>query len=735
MQLFKRVLLSLFPDEIITQSVNPASMFVSFISTKEFFSVINRKIVENYKLNLFDIALDPFEFKIGFWEKPSVKIKQLDLYYGYCGAANLNGYRFLNPANLANTVSLVVSTYVKDIFVKYDPVYYLHFLYTVYLLSFVFLARMKIFPGKTRQEDYNWFIDVFFEFYQFVFHQTNTKLAVRTFAELKKILIGQIDIFFMLFEFYQHLNTLFYNEDVTGEEFYAWIFADELNKNQYKILINDFIGNYSKYTVNTKFSMTEKKILTLVLPADILLRYMFMDSDMFLISDYVISKIYSKKKLDVFLAGFRKHEGDLEQFLLYLTDYKHFKKRFFPGVQKYVMNLFRDDDQKFEPEEEDVNEFMSSIWDDIENLESFKVPERLKKESKMMEKILNFYITLIGGFWTARGDSFFLRLFRRPLIQKCLSVSDPFDEKQDTLNFYWGLLYNYGKNVFYYKYASENVRAGKQKFFVPYKSNFKNVYSNMCILKLLDENFLATILQDINPRDIRIYVKSKQVLDIFKKKFGLRVSTLVKKSDDELVKAVYTPLASCLNSLSDLPKFVQQETNEKDLYNLKDNLYSLDFWMAHLAVQKFAKLDPKLQNYYSDLSIVGIFALLRETLFWFFLYMKFLYDEEKSQKKSFHLDLLKDIYINEVLWIADFYKFKIKKILDLLYEEFSDILEVWTLMDDNIPFMHIAFENWLIFIEWRTHEYVLKSIVGEDTIWFRGFLKNITYYNKRFLIP
>jgi hypothetical protein len=64
MQLFKRVLLSLFPDDIVGQSVNPASMFISFISTKEFFSVINRKIVENYKLNLFDVTMDPFEFKI-----------------------------------------------------------------------------------------------------------------------------------------------------------------------------------------------------------------------------------------------------------------------------------------------------------------------------------------------------------------------------------------------------------------------------------------------------------------------------------------------------------------------------------------------------------------------------------------------------------------------------------------------------------------------------------------------
>jgi hypothetical protein len=66
MQLFKRILLSLFPDEIINQPISPANFFVSFISSKQFFSVINRKIVENYKLNLFDISLDSFDVKIGF---------------------------------------------------------------------------------------------------------------------------------------------------------------------------------------------------------------------------------------------------------------------------------------------------------------------------------------------------------------------------------------------------------------------------------------------------------------------------------------------------------------------------------------------------------------------------------------------------------------------------------------------------------------------------------------------
>ena len=59
MHLFKRLLLTKFPNSTIHNAVNPASMFVGFISAKEFFSIIN-------KLNLFDVNLDPIEFKMGF---------------------------------------------------------------------------------------------------------------------------------------------------------------------------------------------------------------------------------------------------------------------------------------------------------------------------------------------------------------------------------------------------------------------------------------------------------------------------------------------------------------------------------------------------------------------------------------------------------------------------------------------------------------------------------------------
>ena len=228
MQLFKRILLSLFPDDIVSQSINPASMFISFISTKEFFSVINRKIVENYKLNLFDVALDPFEFKIGFGENIPITTKDVDIYYGYCATANLNGYRFFSPSNISNSLSLVAALYVKDIFRKYPPDYYLNFLYTIFLLSFIFLARIKVFPSTNREKNYNWFIDVIFDFYELVFQQTGQKIDTKIFSSIKKELLNQVDLFFSLFAVYKHCNELFVQEAVSDTDFLSRLFYDEL---------------------------------------------------------------------------------------------------------------------------------------------------------------------------------------------------------------------------------------------------------------------------------------------------------------------------------------------------------------------------------------------------------------------------------------------------------------------------------------------------------------------------
>jgi len=711
----------------MTNNVNPASMFISFISTKEFFSVINRKIIENYKLNLFDIAIDPFEFKIWFGENKWINKKDVDLYYWYCGTANINGYRFLNPANIWNWLALVISMYVEKIFRNYPNEYFLNFLFAIYLLNFVFLARIKVFPFLNEQKNYNRFIETFFNFYETIFQQSAQKIDKNIFEEIKKELLWEIDIFFLLFDHYQLFNWLFENEWHNEEDFYKWIFYDEIKETHLKNMIVSFIDQKDKFIYKSSFSIVEKKILQYVLPADILLKYLFVDTDMSSVIDNIVSKVYDKKFLDEKIEKFRQKKWDLQELYLYTTDYKHFKKTFFKWVQKYIMNVFQNEEKvMWKSLWDEIDDMMSDIWDDPENMKDLKIPERIKRESKIMEKILNFYITFIGWFWIARWDSFYLRLFKKNIINESLDISSWSDSKKNTIHYYGSLLYNYGKNVFYYKNIAENVRAWKQKFFLPYKNTSKNIYSNMHMVRMFDENFLATFLQWINQKDIRLYVNNKKILNKFKKMFGEEIWKVVKKNDNEIIDFLYKDKVKDIFEKTNFSKILKKNLNEEDIYHIKDAMYSLDFWIYDKLLQEL--VDIKLHEEYSDSNILGIISSMMETMGGFLLYTTYLRNIGVTD-----LEELYEIYFVDVLNVSKNYTKKLKEKIKKLETHFKDILELWIDLDDNKNFFKIAEKNRNDFIKWNIEIY--KSVSWEDVLWFKWFLKNITYYNKRYLIP
>lgn len=733
MQLFKRVLLSLFPDEIVSQTINPASMFISFISAKEFFSVINRKIVENYKLNLFDVTLDPFEFKIGFWNKTHIKSKDIDNYYSYCATANLNGYRFFSPANIANNLSLVVSLYVKDIFRNYPSEYYLNFLYTIFLLSFVFLARIKVFPHQDREKNYNRFIEVVFSFYAFIFQQTGKKIDPNIIKKIKKELLNQIELFFLLFAVYKNFNTIFTHPETTNTDIYSRLFYDEL-KEEAKSIYAEFVHNHETYIYTSHFSSIETKIMQSILPADILLRYLFFDSDMFLVTNTIISKVFDKKILDEFMKSFRKDESQLEKFIFYITDYRNFKKNFFSGVHKYITTIFRDEDMHWWSMEDDLDDLMSSIWEDIDNIESFKIPERIKKESKMMEKILNFYITLIGWSWLSRGDSFFLRLFRKELISDIHNNYTQLNDKNYTLVYYGSLLYQYGKNVFFYKHTAENVRAGKQKFTLPKTTPIKNIYSNVSLLKSFDDSALATILQDINPKDIRLYIKNKKIIELFKWLTGDEISLMVKYTDKQFINTIYQDITDHLDN-KDFIKILQKRLNQQDIYHIKENIYNLDFWVNKFFLRAITTNIIDLKTDYSDFALMNIFATTRETFFGLLIYISYLKDTNTTKNKNIDTHIFITLYIQDILHIDPHHHKKFIKTIEDIQADFNEIITHWIQIDDNKEYLKIWYTNRIHFSDKKTIEEIRKNIISEDIIWFKWFLKNISYYNKRFLMP
>jgi hypothetical protein len=61
----------------------------------------------------------------------------------------------------------------------------------------------------------------------------------------------------------------------------------------------------------------------------------------------------------------------------------------------------------------------------------------------------------------------------------------------------------------------------------------------MHIVRLFDENFVSTLLQWINDKDIKLYINNKKLLDIFKKNFGKEISTLAKKDNTDLINTLY----------------------------------------------------------------------------------------------------------------------------------------------------------------------------------------------------
>lgn len=729
MQLFKRVLLSLFPDEMMANNVNPASMFISFISAKEFFSIINRKIIENYKLNLFDIAIDPFEFKIWFGENKWINKKDVDLYYWYCGTANMNGYRFMNPSNIWNTLTIAIWLFVYELFDKYPDEYFINFMFSVYLLNFVFLARIKVFPDMSQADSFNWFVWVFFDFYVTVFEQSTIKFDISTIHDIKKSVIAESDILFVLYRHYQNFNKLYYNDTWYGsdEDFYRRIFYDELKNVGISDLVKNFISKRDDFVYKPKFSLVDKKILQYILPADILLKYILVDMDINLVFSCVMGKVFDKDILYEKIMKFRTWNWNLNDLYLYLTNYKNFKKWFFDGIHKYIVTAFREEDKNWHSVDDEIDDMMSDIWSDMWNLKDLKIPERIKKESKIMEKFLNFYLTLIWGFWIARWDCLNALVCKKDLINKILDHNDWWDDKANTIHYYGSLLYNYGKNVFYYKNISDNVRAGKQKFFLPYKNTSRDVYSNMHIVRLFDENFVSTLLQWINDKDIKLYINNKKLLDIFKKIFGKNISTLAKKNNEELVNTLYgSQFNGILSDKINTPIFLQY-LNDDDIYHIKENMYSLDFWIYEEVLKWLWEIE--LKTNYSDTNIFGIISSIMDTLPWFLLYMTYL----KSISKAPKFEVLYDIYCIDVLNVSKEYCKSLKQMIQWIENKFIDILNLWIDLDDNKEFFKIALTNWKDFVKWK--ETIYKSVSGEDVLWFKWFLKNITYYNKRYLIP
>ena len=726
MHLFKRLLLTKFPNSTIHNAVNPASMFIGFISAKEFFSIINRKIIENHKLNLFDVNLDPIEFKMGFGENPnSDKQKDLEIYFAYAVAANLNGTLFFSPANLANGVSLLATLYFKQAMTSFPEYYFIQLIYTVFLLSFTFVSRVKVFPSEHDQENYNWFVEVFFDFYKITFEQLQTKISDSDFFAVKKAVLQETAFFFLLFHFYKKLNSLL-AEKSSDTDYLDWL----LWKTKQTNLIKAFKENYATTKYLPHSSALEQSILNMVRPADILIKYLFGDANPIIAVETIVARIFDKTEFDPLVQSFLTSDEQLPQLFEYLLEYKKYKYWFFAGVQNYIIKLLRSEGK--EDILEDIDEMLSAI-DNGDDISNFDVPERIKRESKVTERLLNFYVTLLGGFTTARGDSFYLRLLKPEILDFFTKNSlNSLLGSEVQLEYFGGILYQYAKNLYYYSYINENIRAGKNKFSMPLKGDSSKVTTNFSVIKLYTEGMIASFFQDLNPKDTKLTIKNTQILELFKTQFGEQVSEMVKLGADKFLEAFYAPILSQIKDSKAFVHVLSSSLQENDLVNLKDVLYKLDFWISFSFFKKLEAL--KLWKQYDDSLLLALFGSIRETFFW--LALLFVYLEQKGKVPSREKnEILLMVYVRDILGIKIKKADQVFKVMIDTIEQLKPILKLWISLDDNKGFFDLIAKNWDSFCAEKTEDQLLASFSGEDLVWFRGLLKNIAYYNKRFVIP
>ena len=739
--LFKKILSSFFAKEAMVQIwMNPASMFVSFVSSKQFFWLINRRMAEHYKLNLFDISLDSFDVRIWFWDDPTITVKNIDIYYAYNSSSNFIWYKSYTPNIIATWLSLLFAAQTVELFEDEDDMYFNHFIFTIYFLVFVFVAKIKVFPVWDRKTQYDWFVKIFWSFYETIFENTWIKINSETYERVKTILINDIKTLFALFHIFKELSEYFHTINNEYEELLKWLFAWDLQHRVHDKYTKQYLELHSELSKTTGFSSLEKKVIDLIIPADILIRYLFWDNEGKFISKHILSTLYEPSHFQELMESFITSWERVKECIEYSIEFASLKKNFFFWLQNYIkakIQTFKDKNnnnllsQNSNWTEDDIDEFLSFLadWDQID---VNSLPWNVHIQTITLDRLINFYISFIWWFWVAKGDNWYIRIHKWDLLSQLLTQYPLFWSTSESIKFYARFFTLYEKNVFYYQYIFNHVRSGKDSFILPTKASVISHESNLFIIQLLNESYRSIILQDGYKSEIKLYIKKPEILEIFKNLFSKKITSFIKSNNNDILGYIYKSYDIIWKDtiISDT---IIWSINDDELSIIKDRMYCLDFWMFE-AIKHNLISSWILSNYEAPI-ILWLFATLKETLFWYILYMQYIISCEESHQKDYYSEYLISIYCNIILQLSWPAKDILSQLIKDMLNIYKEILSLRVLLDDNQDYMYIWFNNRSTRTEEKDLSSLSELLSDEDIIRFIWYLKHITYYNRRFLIP
>lgn len=747
--LFKKILASFFATESMKHlGMNPANMLASFVSPKQFFGLVHKRMAEHFKLNLFDISLDPFDIKIGFGDDPTLTEKHMDIYYAYNSSAYFVGYKSYTPNTIATGLTMRLAAQIVDIFHDHKDAEFKYFLYTVYCFSFVIVAKMKVFPDSDIKTQFNWFINTFWSFFEVVCEKVEYTITKEEIQTLKTTVSDDVRVMFTLFYYYKNLsNSISAYEESYGTSHMDWLLIGDMHHKIHERITKHYMELYEELRLTTHFSHLEKQVIDLFLPADILIKYLFGTNESKLIAKTLLQTIYPPSEHQELFDSLTQSDERSRELIDKAIDFTIIKKKFFVGLQNYVMTKIKDLSEKQQlsnendtddsDEDERLDEFLSYLGE-LEQGDTENLPQDIQVQSFALDRLVNFYISYLGGFATARGDSGYMRLYKPNLLKKLnvklradtITKSDPNPLYTEQLLVYHDKFFKqYEQNAFYYQYIFNHIRSGKESFIVPTKATIISHRHNAFVMQLFSEGQWAILLQDLNPCETKLYIRKTEILDQFQEHCRTQMNTLLHVDRRELLSQLYSYIPSIFAPGFSLDELIDT-ISDREVSHLKDRLYCLDFWV----VQKAIEAIRPIINYNTEPSILvlGCFATLKETLFGFLLYLTYIVSCEQAHQKNYSSDLLIRLYCESVLPNMP----ELIATIENIWQEYREMLDLWILLDDNQDYMYIGFNNWTIWLEQHgATRQSLTLLTDEDCLWLRGYYKHITYYNKRFLIP
>jgi len=735
--MFKKILISLFPNNLPFLNWNPAWLFVSFISARQFFGIVNRKMVENFRLNMFDINIDPFDAKIWLGDRPMILLKDIENYYSYCCVANFNWQKIYTPNVLSLLICMVCSVYFENIFTSSQEKYFNWLINTIYIMSFLFWSRIKVFPenpSNDKNKDVKWMLEVFVNVFDFVMSQTYQKYSKKTILKLKNNLIKEnINVFFMLSVYFFKINQILECGYIQSSELYSRLFYDDFNNAEIKKDIDFFVLNYKKNTTNSQITEVEKSIINKILPAEVVIKYIFLQNSSIAIARTICERIFPKNITQNYINSFFENDSKFEEFIQSIFNHKVFKEWFMNWMEKFIRIKFRDNVKYNVEDEEELEDFYSTVenTEDINVLKKIKIPKKLKDESSTIEKLINFYITFLWWFGVSRWDSIFARIFRKDIIKNIVKKLTILENKPSCLHFYGGMMYIYSKNLFYYKYTYENIRMWKDKFYLPYSASFGDIQSNMFIINLFNESFFATLIQDMMPIEVKTYIRNKDIINFFKEKYSKTISSWI-QDDSILIENAYWDLDNLLWLEWKLIEEIKNWYKSRDIINLKNKLYSIDFWFIQSIYKILLKSKDSILKKYWNLALAWILSIIKDTAFGFVMYVSYM--------------IQKWIQIEEIVFIIRMYcewllitteidSFDFAEAIQTSMNQNIEMIKIRIKTDENPTFLHFWYENRYEYRKNITNFRNKINLSWEDVLWLKSYTKNITYYNKRFILP